>query len=242
MSSLNAIQYRQAAARGVVGQTYYSQGVALSLNYIGSGTITSVIVTTATDITMITSDGGTDAYTWASYTTLGALVDAINKDGIFQAKILDGLRSNGTSADYFVAGTLTAASNGSENVYSMLWDNSTAATFIGYRLTADRTFGTSSLLRDGHRVSLQEIYTVLTLGGGADTNALKVYECKPAHRGSTETLLWSRTPTTGTAATINWASGEGKITAKDGNDLVIQVTDGTSFGATDYINVTGIIE
>ena len=239
------MQYRQAAAKGTVGQTYYSLGVAMSLNYIGGGTITSVIVTTATDITMVTVAGGTtytDAYTWVGYATLGALVDAINADGRFQAKLLDSLRSNGTAASYFVAGTLAAASNGSESVYSLVWDNSTAATFITYRLTADRTFGTSAKLRDGHRVSLQEIYTSLTLGGGADANALKVYECKPAHRGSTETMLWSRTPTTGSAAQIDWASGQGKITAHDGNDLVVQVTDAASFGATDYINVTGVIE
>lgn len=242
MSSLNSLQCRQIAAKNSFGQTYYSLGKAFILHYIGTGTITSVIVTTATDITFITSDGGTDAYTWAAYTTLGALVDAINKDGIFEAKILDGLRSFATGASYFVTGTLTAASNGSENVYSILWDNSTATIPLFYRLTYDRTFGTGSKLRDGHRVHIQEIVTSLTLGGGADANAFKIYECKPTTRGSVETLLVQRTPTSGSVVTLNFASGFGKITSSDGNDLVVSVADATSFAATDYITVAGILE
>lgn len=242
MSSLNAVQYRSFAKKFIIGQTNVDQDIALRMKYIGTGTVTSVTVTTATDITMVTSDGGTDAYTWASYATLGALVDKINADGIFQAKILDGLRSETTAGSRFITGAITSASDGVETVWDMLWDTNTAGLRLAYRLTYDRTFGTSAKLADGHRVTLQEIVTSLTLGGGADANAMKIYECAPAHRGSTETLLLQRTPTSGSVVTLNFASGQGGITAADGNDLVVIVSDGTSFAATDYITVSGIRE
>jgi hypothetical protein len=189
----------------------------------------------------VTSDGGTDAYLWSAYATLGALVDKINADGIFQAKILDGLRSEATAGSRFITGAITSADDGSETAWDMLWDTNTALR-IAYRLTYDRTFGTSAKLADGHRVTLTEIVTSLTLGGGADANSMKIYECTPAHRGAKETLLLQRTPTTGSVVTLNFASGQGGITAADGNDLVLIITDGTSFGTTDYVTVSGTRE
>ena len=242
MNSLNAVQYRSIAKKFVIGQTNVDQDVALRMKYVGTGTVTSVTVTTGTDITMVTSDGGTDAYTWANYATLGALADKINSDGIFQVKILDGLRSETTAGSRFINGAISASSDGVENVYDMLWDTNTAGLRLAYRLTYDRTFGTNQKLADGHRVTLQEVVTSLTLGVGADAGAWKIYECAPASRGATETLLISRTPTTGSVETWNVASGNGGITAADGNDLVFIVSDGTSFATTDYIRVSGIRE
>lgn len=236
MSSLSALQFRALAAKGVVAQINDDQDAAIKLKYVGSGTVTSVTVTTATDITMVTSDGGTDAYTWAGYTTLGALVDKINTDGIFQAKVMDGLRATATGANIFTAGAITADAKGE---YSMLYDT-TYSLALAYRLTYDRTFGTSQKFRDLHRVHLQEIVTNITCGGGADANSFKIYECAPDSRGSTETLLYTKTPTSGSSNTTSWASGEGKLTASEGNDLVVVITDGTSI--TGSLTVSGILE
>jgi hypothetical protein len=242
MASKDSLDIRKLQARGVIGYVNNDADIALRLKYVGTGSVTSVTVTTATDITMVTSDGGTDAYTWSAYTTLGALADKINADGIFEAKILDGLRADSTATSIFIDGAITASVNESnETVWDMKWDTSGAAR-LTYRLTYDRTFGKDAKLKDGHRVTLMQIKTSLTCGGGADANALKIYECAPAHRGSTETLISQRTPTTGSAETITWASGEVGITAKDGNDLVIKVTDGTSLAATDFIEIVGVVE
>src|ERR1035437_6970068 len=81
MASLDSVKLRNELAKGVIVQNSGSDTpTAFKLDYIGTGTVTSVTVVTATAITLITSDGGTDAYAFATYTTLGAVVDAINAD------------------------------------------------------------------------------------------------------------------------------------------------------------------
>jgi len=240
MPSLEMLNTRKLLARGVIGQIADDGATLFTLKYIGTGTITSVIVTTATDITMITSDGGTDAYTWAAFTTIGALVAAINKDGIFEAKILDALSTTATGAGLAIAGTLVKDANGQYNIKS----DTSNALFVAYRLTYDRTFGTNSKMRNGHRVAIKELVTDLTLGGGADANALKIYECSPLGNSSNgsgaEVLVWQKTPTTGSVATINWASGNGEITGNEGNDLLVIVSDGASI--TGNITIAGVLE
>lgn len=236
MSSLQALQTRSLLSKGVIGQVGDDLGVLFTLKYKGTGSVTSVIVTTATDITLTTTDGGADAYTWASYTTIGALVDKINADGIFEAKILDALSTTPTGSGLAIAGTLTAGANGEYAVKS----DTTGANFLAYRLTFDRTLGNSPKFAMSHRVHLQEIITDLTLGGGADANSFKVYESTPAFKGRVETVVYQKTPTSGSISTTNWASGNGKITASEGNDLIIVISDATSITGT--ITVTGEIE
>ena len=240
MSSLEMVRTRHYLERGVIGQVGDDLPVLMTMRYVGTGTVTSVTVTTATDITMVTSDGGTDAYTWASYTTMGALVAAINKDGIFEAKIMDCISTTATGSGLAIAGTLAVDGNGE---YQMLSDTSNAK-FLAYRLTYDRTFGNNAKLRAMHRVHIQEVITDLTLGGGADTNAFKIYECTPsggsAPYSGAETVIYQKTPTTGSVSTTTWASGNGKITSHEGNDLTIVITD--SGAITGTITMTGIAE
>ena len=238
MASLNSAQTRAILAKGVVGYVADDQWVAIRMKYVGTGSITSVTTTTGTNIVMITSDGGTDTYAFATYTTIGTLVDAINADGIFSCRVLDALRSDAT-ATQFIDGAITAGTVNGTSYYDVLVDAS-AAQYLAYCLTPDREVGVNVKLRDQHRVNLQEIITNVTLGGGADANGLKIYERTPSDRGSVETLIMAKTPTSGSAATINWASGYGKITAGNGNSLIVRVYDATS--TTGSITVTGLIE
>lgn len=230
MSSQDALQMRALNKRKVIGHVSDDLPVAIRLKYIGSGSVTSVTVTTATNIVMITSDGGTDTYAFSTYDTVAKLVAAINADGIFEAKVLDTLYSEDT-ASQFVDGALSITSDG---YYDVMSDTS-ACDYIAYRLTYDRGAGAKKP-KGSHRVTLLGITTNLTLGGGADTNSLKVYECK----GSTETAVITRTPTTGSEENITWASGEGGFTSADGKDLVVIVTDTTS--VTGYLTVIGEAE
>lgn len=234
------VKVRYYLAKGVIGQVGDDLPVLMLMQYIGSGSVTSVTVTAATDITMVTSDGGTDVYTWAAYTTMGALVAAINKDGIFEAKILDCLSTTATGANLAIGGVLTADANGN---YSMLSDTSNAL-FLAYRVTYDRTFGVTSKIRNGHRVHIQEIVTDLTLGGGADVNAFQIYECTPSGNSApysgAETLIYRKAPTSGSVSTTTWASGNGKITANEGDDLLVVIVDTVSITGT--ITITAIAE
>lgn len=235
------VRTRKYLEKGVIGQVADDTGVAIRMRYVGTGTVTSVTVTAATGIVIVTSDGGTDSYTWAAYTTYGALEEAINKDGVFEARVMDCLRSTATGANLVIGGVLTADSKGQ---YDMLQDTSNTK-FLAYRMTVDRTFGMQTKVRDMHRVHIKEIITNVTCGGaGADVNSFKIYECSPLGNydpySGAEILVYQKTPTSGSSSTLNWASGYGKITATEGNDLVVIINDATSI--TGDFSVFGINE
>ena len=241
MGSLNSALLKKALAKGVVGMVVDDTPVAIRLKYIGTGTVTSVTVDTGTDLVMITSDGGTDTYDFGTYTTIGALVDAINGDGIFEAKVLDSIRSEAT-ATQFVDGAISSSTLRDGGVSTTIWDvlvDTDAADYIAYRLTYDRGFEREAI-KKGHTVSLREIVYYMTMGTASTANSVRVYEID----GTTETQIARRaTGVTQTETTINWASGEGFISAAVGNDLVIYVTDAAfTDDAGNYLEVTGLVE
>jgi len=236
MGGMNFAVTRAALAAGKVGQVGTNTPVAIRMRYIGSGTITSVTIVTGTGLTNITSDGGTDAYTFATYTTVGALVDAINADGIFEAKVLDSLRSY-ASDDQFVDGAITASSLADgQSVYDISVDTSEAK-YFAYRLTANRGF--DGIKRGGHRVHLQEAVYYATLGAAA-ADSFQVYEIN----GTVETKILGELSVSATETTKNFASGEGRLSANDGNDLVVILKDGTSIadGTENLLQVVGVYE
>ena len=110
MSSLESAQIRQALAKGVVRFVMEDTAIGLRLQYVGSGSVTTVAATQATSVVLTTSDGGTDTYLFSSYSTLGALADAINADGIFEAVVIDALRSENPD-DFFITSASIAAGN-----------------------------------------------------------------------------------------------------------------------------------
>lgn len=229
------MQMRQVAAKGAVGQVGTDLPVAIRLKYVGSGTVTSVTTTTATNIVMITSDGGTDTYAFATYTTVATLAAAINADGIFEAKILDTLPSE-TTASQFVTGAITSSTLDGVTIWDVLVDTS-AAKYFAYRLTSDRGFNNTP--SGNRRVHLKEFVYYITLGG-AGANLVKVYDVK----GSTETLVYQQASVSATKTTENWASGNGYLTADEGHDLLVYLSDGTSISdaAANYLYVSGLVE
>lgn len=240
MGSLDAALTRQALAKHVVGSVVDDGAVAIRLRYVGTGTVTSVTIVTGTGITMITSDGGTDAYEFGTYATIGALVDAINGDGIFEAKVLDSIRAEATD-DQFVNGAISSSTLRDGGVSTTVWDvtvDTDAADYTAYRLTFDRGFEKEARKRQ-HRVSLQEIVYNLDISA-AEAKAVRVYEID----GTNETLVLQRKSVDATKTTINFASGEGRIDAAFGNDLVVYIMDTTSItdSSDNYLNVVGILE
>ena len=243
MASLDSVLVRQGFGRGVVKRVLDDTPVAIRLRYIGTGTVTSVTTVISTGITMITSDGGTDAYTFASNATVGDLVDAINNDNIFEARVLDALRSDATD-DMFLDGAITStSSNEGYQIWDVLHDTSAVdatntLAYLSVRVTpdADRLFQGA---RKGHRVSLQEIQYYANVNA-ASAAAVRVYECV----GATETLVWSAASVDATLTTINWASGEGKITGADKTEFLVRVQDATSLTDTssNFLQVVAFVE
>lgn len=234
MSSLDSIQTRQALARGEVVQLGDDSSVAIRLRYVGTGTVTSVTTTTGTNIVMVTSDGGTDTYAFATYTTVGSLVDAINADGIFEARVLDALRSDAT-ASKFVDGAITAGADANGVViWDVLGDTSAQDTATA-ALVGDRNWDG----KEDRIIKVKELSYNQNVSA-AEAGAVRLYR----RRGANEELIYSTTSVDATNTTINWASGEGFISGIPGDEFIFRVVDGTSITDADanYVRIVGTVE
>lgn len=246
MASLDSVLARFYSASGVVQQVGTDTPVAIRMRYVSTGTVTSVTVTTGSNIVTVTVEPSgtvTKTYAFASFATVGAVVDAINADGLFQAKVLDSLRSL-PSATQFVNGAITASvfSEVSGAFSYQVWDvlvDTSAAKYFATRLTVNRGFLRNNLGLT-HRVHLQEIAYFATLGGAA-ANALRVIQVSAS---GTETTVYGALSVSAALTTINFANGTGKITATETNDLVVILTDSVSIAdaAANLLRITGIVE
>ena len=216
MASQDSLMVRNLLKKGVVRQNINDEAIAVRMRYIGTGSVTSVTVVQATSVVNITSDGGTDTYLFSNYSTLGALVDAINADGIFEAIVIDALRSENPD-DFFIEEEVSAGTDENGIIcYDLLTDTSAAATAACCLSPISPNFD----MPKGHRVHLRQIsYTV---DNTASTDTLKIYKRK----GTVETLIYSAANTDNSATDLTFASGEGKITAGIDEELIV-FFDGT---------------
>ena len=234
--SLQSLQVKDLLAKGEVRQVGTNGPIAIRLKYAGSGSVTSVTVTTATNIVLVTSDGGTETFAFSDYATVGALVDAIDSSNYWSAKVLDTVRSEAT-ASQFVDGAITASTEDGNTYYDVKVDTD-AANYLAVRLTYDRGFD-KEVVKKSHRVNLQEIDYLVNLTT-ASANNLKVYEID----GTNETIRMEALPADNTATTINFAGGRGYITAGNGNDIVVKIDDDGQLVNADgnYLRVIGLIK
>lgn len=207
--------------------------VALRLKYKGTGTVTSVTVTTATNIVMVTSDGGTDTYAFATYDTVAKLANAINADGIFEAKILDTMASFATASQFTDGAITSAVALDGTRVWDVTVDTS-AALYMAWCLTPNREFNYSAT---SHRVHLQEIAYLVDAG---TAKSVYVYERNPAT--SQSVLVYKAPAVDNTLTTISWASGNGKISSNFGNELLVVIDATTTLADAGYIRIAGIVE
>jgi len=213
--------------------------VALRIVHTKANAVTSVVVTSATNIVLTDADGGSTFTFGSGYGTLGLLVDGINALANWDCKILDGLRSTLTTASNLVGGTLTANSKLGEWGYDVMLDTTTTFTFP-IRCAYDRTGG-SILPAGGHRVKLVSFDYVLDVGTAA-ANKVQIIEWDPVLR--TETQVWQAASVDSTSSATSIDFSKAPLTAKEGNDLVVLVTDAASItdAATNYLQVLYVRE
>jgi len=244
MSSTDALQARALAAKGAVQTSYDDAPVMIRLRYIGTGSVTSVVVTTATNLVMTTTDGGVDTYAFATYSTVGALVDKINTDGIFEAKTLDALRSDSVAGSQIVENTTIVAGTDTNGVVSYdLHTDTSVLKATTATLSLSRNWNYPPKIKLQHRVHLTEIDYNENVGGTI-ANGVVVYFRLNSGQGMTETLQFSRAAANTTATTINFQAGMGKLTAPEGADIIVRVlSTGTQTDATgNYVQAVGIYE
>ena len=235
MASLDSLQIRQALAKGVVHQVAHDNSVAIRLRYVGSGTVTSVTVDTATDLELISSDGGTETFPFASgvtLNTLGKVVDAVNASNYWEAKIIDGLRSQ-ASASALVTGAISAGTDENGVLSWNLLADTTGTDKLVVVLSPARAWDAPK----GHRVHLKEIAYLVDAGTApADVRIVK-------RKGSVETQIFTAVSTDDTVSSLTFASGEGKISGDVDEELVVVIDDGGELtDTTDWLRVVGVVE
>ena len=237
MASLNSVQVKQALAKTVCGTVVNDTPVAIRMKYIGTGSVTSVATTTATQFVLTTSDGGAETFTFADYTTMGALAEAINNSAYWDARVLDALRADVTSGSPFVDNaSLTVTSDG---YYDALVDTSVTKNMT-YRCAYNRGVNWSEQKPTGaHRVHLQSVVYKADINS-ATANEFRIYEYNPTTLA--ETQVYQAASVDNTETTVNFANGEGKITSGWNNDLIVRILDDTSLADGGYMYSTYIAE
>ena len=241
MASRDSLEVRKLASSGVVQNSVDDTPIVIRLRYIGTGTVTSVVPTTATNLVLTTSDGGIDTYAFATYDTVGKLADAINSDGIFECKVLDALRADSTGSSMFLENSSVSVGTDGNGVacYDLHCDTSVFKALTS-TLSLSRNFNTGTIrLFSGHRAILQEIKYYANVNA-ASANAVRVY----FRKGTVETQQTGYASVDATETTVNWASGEGKVTAPEDADIIVRIQDATSLtdNVLNHLEAAGIYE
>jgi len=235
MASLDSLNIRNQLAEGVILQFGTDEPIAMRIRKASVGTVTSVTVTTATNIVLISSDGGTDTYAFATYTTIGAVADAINADGIFEAKVLDSLRSQ-ASASTLVDGAIAAGTDANGVVVWDAFNDTSALLEIGATLSSNRDFDAPR----ARRVHLLQVVYSVNMGTAA-ADSFQVY----LRRDTTETKVFGElsVDTTETTRTFD-INGSLGISGKDGDEIFVRVKDAATLAnaAGNFVRVYGLIE
>lgn len=243
MASQDFAQTRALLKRGVVGYVVDDTPKAIRIKNNGH-TVTHVITTGAgsgaTALELHDSDASTSIdLTAAAYDTLGELCDYINTLDNWEAKILDGLRSDSVNTK-LLEETVAAVTEDGVTYYNVKWDTSIFKAYT-YRLTYDKHTASSGKQKPkgSHRVSVLEIDYYADVNAAA-ADGVQVFECD----GTVETQILSKASVDATETAITFASGNGKITSNDNCDLVIRVKDATSLtdNSLGHLTVIGELE
>jgi hypothetical protein len=242
MSSVAALKERELNKRGVVQSVGTDTTVPIRIRHIGPTAVTSVVVNAGTSI-VLTDAAATSTLLVATYGTVGAMVNAINGTGTWEAKILDALTTDACTGNYFKTsgGSMAATLDGKGNQVYNIYASTSVSKAMTLCLSPFRDFDSPR----GHRVHLQEIVYYLTLAG-AGAGLFNIYSrgaYASVSPGTTESKIFSDTSVNTTKTSYTFSNGFGDITGKDDQELIVQVTDGTMADqTTDYLRLTGIIE
>lgn len=233
MPSYDGLQVRHLLREGTVLSVGTDTPIAIRLRKVGSESATSVTVTTATNVVLVGSTT-TDTITFATYTTYGAVVDAINATGRWEAKILDALRSK-ASASTLVTGAITAGTDANGVVVWDLTQDTSASLQLAVCVTGARAFDTPS----ARRVGIQEIKYSVNMGTAA-ADSFQIFR----RRGKTETKVLGELSVDTTATTYSFASGLAELSGKDGDEFIVLVKDAATLAddTGNYVRVAGWIE
>lgn len=244
---LKTATLNKALAKGLGASLVADDGIALRIrcvaypestsNYADAVLVSNTSLTLSINGAADSTVGTAGVLAFATYTTLGALVDAINLSSNWNAEIVAGLRSDSVSSSQLLARS-TATFRMFQKV-ELKWDSS-AATGLDLLLEPgiefEKQLDSSAVL---HRVGFQRAVALVNTSDASATNIL-VYELKPDKSVVSKTL-----------ATFSAADNVEKDTGVDaevlhadfGNSILIRFRNSGGWVDTGaYLKVTGIRE
>jgi hypothetical protein len=241
-----AIQNRNAMRENGSGVFVADQPVAIAVQYLGSLASATVTVVSATGITFEHGTAGAEAVdstvgasgvvAFATYGTLGAVVDAINLSPNWHAEIVDGLRADVTTGSTMLARAETTLSPTRGSVLSLFWDTS-AHLSLSFAISRRRTNFAKS--QKGYQAVFQQARALVNVGSG--TLIMNIYEVPRDRSSATSRGTFNGTDNTELSALI--AGGAGEIRSAPGNDLLVRYTMSVDLPDTGaYLNVAGYVE
>ena len=219
------------------------QSVAIAIRYIGSQVSATVTVGSG-DITCKHGAAAAEAadntvgvsgvVADGTYTTLGAMVDAINKSPNWRAELVDGVRADVSTAALKTLSEHTMSPVRRE-VLGLLFDTS-AFLSISYRISARRL--NWNISQNAKQSVFEQCRALINVGSG--TLTLNIYEVD--QKGANATLLAQFVGTDNTELDARIAGGFGDLRSAPGKDLLVRYTgsvDAPDSGA--YLNVAGYV-
>lgn len=168
-----------------------------------------------------------------TYTTLGAMVDAINLSANWIAEIVDGLRAD-TSTNVLLARSETTLSPTRRQVLPLFIDTSVALS-LTYRISARRTNFNKS--QNGKRSVFQRFQGLVNVGSG--TLILTVLDVDKKSATTDLRGKWDGTDNT----ELDTGLGGPEIMSEFGNDLLVRYTMSVDLPDTGaYARIKGFVE
>lgn len=208
--------------------------VAIRIRNKAGNAVTSVTTITGTNIILIDS-AGTTTSTFATDTTVGAVVARINASSTWEAKALDSLLAD-ASATQFVNGAITANADSNGVIgYDVLIDTS-AALSITVCLSPFRAWDAPV----GHRVNLKKLKYVVDMGTAAADSA-QLYR----RLNGVETKIWGILSVDTTATTpVDYTAGSFDFYGRNDEEFIFRVKDAATLAdaTANFVEITGQLE
>jgi hypothetical protein len=236
-------QTSKALETGVGVALVADQGVSMRLRYVGSPQsapdYADAVLVSATSLTL-TVNGAADTtlensgvLLFATYTTLGSLVDAINLSANWEAEIVAGLRTDAVNGS-----ELLARSTSTFRPYTSVelkWDSSDNGVLgIDYALEVSPAF-TRSTLKAQTRVAFERLLALVNTSGG-EAVQVYVYEVNKDRAAVVRTLA-QFTATDNTA--LDTGEVDFPIHAEWGNDILVRFRGTGWVDSGAYLRVQG---
>lgn len=236
-------QTSKALETGVGVVLAADQGVALRLRYVGSPESSpdyaDAVLVSATSLTLSVNGvvdstiGSAGVLAFATYTTLGLLVDAINLSANWEAKIVAGLRTDAVNGSEMLARSTSTFRPWAD--VELKWDSSDGGVLgVDYALESGEKFPRSNS-ESQHRVAFERLLAYVNTGS-AETIQVYVYEVAKDRSAVLRTLAQFAV-----ADDTAFDSGEVDfpIHAEWGNDILVRFRGTGWVDSAAYLRVQG---